>query len=1123
MIYRLLRQLRRLPKRRSQRVRFNLSAPEICEPRQLLSSVPVVNSPLPAAPSTLSQYDAGMVGFDASTGQWQANRYDGTQFVTETIADWDSAYTDQPTVFGDIWGNGIQDVIRYDSASGKLIADWLAGASITTGTISGWSAGMNLAYFTAQDINGDGRSDILGYDRNTGKWAVSISKPNNKYEARTAGLWDSSVQWSSVSFADLDGDGLQDIFGYNPTAKSWTILLGTSAGQFTKYTPANQNSNRTITRHVVASFDGTPGAEILEWDSNTGEWIATSFAGRTARSTVVGQWRTNATWVDVAVGDFWGTGRKAVIGRDDITDEWWATWSVGSGVSTRRLKSWGLGSYADTQFADLNQDGRTDIISRDVSTGRWYELTSSTSGSVSTILLAATNPTSRYDDVRFADLTGDGKLDILARKTETSSWDLLLSQSSESFQVVSYSIDYASFRSVNLATGDFNGDGKTNLFLRDSGTNNWLGLSVTGSSVVSQPWNQWNAYASNWTNATVLDFDGDGDNDLLARDAGTGDWWLTDFEGTRKTTRKIANWDPSSDWQYIQAVDFDGNGSQDLIGWNKSSGAWHCVQSDHSKIISTIIGTWDNSSNWTDILVVDLFGTGKPVVLGRNLLSGYWWGTWKTNDGTSTRYLTSFNPTRTYTNTTLVDFDGNGKESVVTFDASSGRWYSIQFIGNNFKQSLVANWNLSLDWQNIFVADLDGDGKESLYGRSLASGALVEVYSDVGGFTQRTLWTILPRETLDFSVVADTTGSGTQQVYFRSGLTKFWFQFGRDSNNSLSFSPIGTWQASSDWSAIQVADINRDGRDDLVGQTPSGAWTSVSKSNGQWNSGSTPVWNPALPTSSVRLTDVPGISNNSLKATILDATPGLQAALNANETLKAAALLRNWVANNINYALFNELLERDAPTLADNLLVTFAKDLAGASCGGYGYLMAATLNLFGIDALIVGIGKSSANLTHTTTVIPIRNGNSYDFYLVDATFNVSLVDSSSSAPVSYFSVVDNVIQGNTTGVAVEQGSVVNRRFLSTSNRNGSQGLVMTGVTPAGAYVHTWADYGLDDYLASISPTLAANNYSTGYEGFFKMMSQVIEVNVVRGSGQGNADALAAFKAKLTQRSLPFSS
>lgn len=1097
-----------------------LSVPEAFEARELLSAISVVNSPVEAANVATSQFDRGMIGFDEATGKWQANRYNGSEFVTETLADWDPRVGTVPTAFGDLWGTGQQNAIRYEASTGRLLGDWQAGTSISSGVISGWSAGMDLGYFLARDVNGDGRVDLLGYNRTNGSWGASISAPGNKYTARTIGTWDKSADWKYVTTADFDADGLLDLAGYNPAAKTWSLLLGTTSGGFTKPNGTIGNPSRNVGQALIANFNGVAGAEILEWDSSSGEWFSTSYAGRVVQTIMVGQWRATGNWGSVGIGDFWGTGRQAILGHDNLTNEWWITWSVGAGVTTRRLTTWGAGVYGNAQFLDLNQDGRTDILARNLTTGAWYQLSSTSTGNNSTLLVGQTVGGEVYDAIQVGDFTGDGKPDVLAHRTGSGRWDVLKSRASSGFEVSSLTVDFTEYRPSESTVGDADGDGRIEVLYRDQGTNNWVKVGWNGGAWGWSAWNPWNASADQWSNATTIDFDGDGDSDLLARDPQSGVWWLTEFEGSRRVTRKVGDWTPGGNWSRVQSVDFDGNGSQDMVGWNGATGEWWWLRRENGATVSSAIGKWDATVAWLDSQIVDLFGTGMPVLMGRNGTTGYWWGVWKTPNGTSSRQLTGFNPAKSYGDPRVVDFNGDGKESLVIRETTSGTWYAVQFVGNNFRGMTLGTWSNPSNWKDLFVADLDGDGKDSLYGRNQYSGALVEIYSTGGGFAQRSVWTVLPHESLDLSVVADPWGSGRDGILMRSALTGCWFALHQSSEGNFSFQQLGVWQATQGWNEVFVGDLNRDGREDLAGyKGGQGGWTWVSREGETWQSGSTPAWSGVSSWKSLSVSDVPGVGEASLRATILEMTPGLKEAVANNNQPLIASLVRNWVANNVDYALFNEMLERDAPTLADNFLVTFAKDQAGASCGGYGFLMAATLKLFGIDALIVSFGQTAGGLTHTTTVLPIKVGGEYRFQLVDATFNTTFIDEENGTPLSYFDVLDAVFEEEFDSLAIQQGSVENRHFLSKSDRSSLPGVELLGVNGAGVYAHRWEEYGLDDYVATIEPLLALYGYSYGFEGFLELMAKILEVNSLPVSGTAGAEALAAFRSQMAARGL----
>ncbi|HET6426539.1 MAG TPA: VCBS repeat-containing protein, partial [Planctomycetaceae bacterium] len=321
---------------------------ELLEPRQLPAA--------PAVSPTLSAADDGVVTLAVSTGEWQATRFDGSQFVAESLTTWSSIPEDIVTVQGDLWATGQKQLVHFEPATGLFQAEWISGSANSQGTVAGWMSGMDLQFLTARDLDHNGFDDLIAMDRHTGNWALSTFHAGNQSDSRFVGTWRADVNWQHVQFADLNADGWDDVVGYNPGDRTWNALLGGSSS-FTPVTFTDSTPAANIVDVRLADFDSRAGTDILYRNTTSGNWTAISLVSGQFQARTVGTWSTSGTWTDVLAVDFWGLGREAIVGRNVQSNQWQMTWSVGSGMTTAPISIWGTGSYADAFIADLNRDG----------------------------------------------------------------------------------------------------------------------------------------------------------------------------------------------------------------------------------------------------------------------------------------------------------------------------------------------------------------------------------------------------------------------------------------------------------------------------------------------------------------------------------------------------------------------------------------------------------------------------------------------------------------------------------------------------------------------------------------------------------------------------------------------
>jgi hypothetical protein len=118
-----------------------------------------------------------------------------------------------------------------------------------------------------------------------------------------------------------------------------------------------------------------------------------------------------------------------------------------------------------------------------------------------------------------------------------------------------------------VGTGDFDGDGKTDILWRDTAGD--LAIWFMNGTAISSAGSLGNVPQA-WSVAGTGDFDGDGKSDILWRDtAGDVALWLMNG-GTIASSVVIGN--VGSVWTVAQTGDYNGDGKSDILWRNTSTG-----------------------------------------------------------------------------------------------------------------------------------------------------------------------------------------------------------------------------------------------------------------------------------------------------------------------------------------------------------------------------------------------------------------------------------------------------------------------------------------------------------------------------------------------------------------------
>jgi hypothetical protein len=228
-------------------------------------------------------------------------------------------------------------------------------------------------------------------------------------------------------------------------------------------------------------------------------------------------------------------------------------------------------TWAVVGSGDFNGDSRADVLWRNVAGGQVYIQHQQAGVTLATSGFSPTVADQNWQVVAIADFDADGKSDLYWRNSVTGRNDLwLMDGAAPRVSTTVYTEPNTAWKV--RGSGDFNGDGRADVFWRNDTTGrNYLqfmnGASILGSSdytvdVADQAWQV----------VAIRDFDADGRDDLYWRNSQTGrnDLWLMNAAAI-KSFATVYN-EPNQNWQIVNSGDYNADGFADLMWRNASTG-----------------------------------------------------------------------------------------------------------------------------------------------------------------------------------------------------------------------------------------------------------------------------------------------------------------------------------------------------------------------------------------------------------------------------------------------------------------------------------------------------------------------------------------------------------------------
>ncbi|XP_032241050.2 uncharacterized protein LOC5515387 [Nematostella vectensis] len=291
--------------------------------------------------------------------------------------------------------------------------------------------------------------------------------------------------------------------------------------------------------------------------------------------------------------------------------------------------------------------------------------------------------------LHIGDFNGDGRSDMMCHDHSGSIW-VSLADGNGHFTKTSWhnkNFKWCGHPGSKLYTGDFNGDGRSDILCHDHVGSVWTSLATSGGSFTGSSWNRAKWFCGHQgSELHIGDFNGDGRSDILCHDH-SGNKWISYAQSNGGFNNKI-DWHKAMGWCYHQGsqlliADINGDGRDDLLCHDANGYKWVALANCHGQFTTT---SWQKGMNWcvgknaflmtgrfNDDARADLFchqsHSGMNwIALARhdvhNLFTGTDWTNFKWCGMTGEVYSG--------------DFNGDGKDDILCHEPHSGKkWISF--------------------------------------------------------------------------------------------------------------------------------------------------------------------------------------------------------------------------------------------------------------------------------------------------------------------------------------------------------------------------------------------------------------------------------------------------------------
>lgn len=701
----------------------------------------------------------------------------------------------------------LKDFWEYDSYTDK----WTRKADfpgVARSGATGFSIG-NKGYIGGgeQDYYGPYYADFWEYDPATDKWTRIADFPGVKRNL-AAGFSIGNKGYYGLGFTANTGDVFySDFWEYDPALDKWTRKADYGGGG------RNGAGSFSIDNkgYVGCGFNWEYGGwtrDFWEYDPATNKWTRKADFGGSAREYI------SAVGFSIGNKGYLGTGYP-----ERLKDFW--EYDLANNIWTRKADLGG-GARASANGFSIGSKGY--IGCGDAYPSYYKDLWEYTPGNVITVVPTITSfsPTSGHtsstvtiNGTNFSanpndDIVYFGAVRAVVASATTTKLKVYVPVGT-TYEPITVTVNGLTANSTKPFVVTFEG-----------GNNAFTQNSFAPKKDYALGYNPCGSY--------IGDFDGDGRTDMV-----TGDFNSSIISVLRNTSRRGSisfaqkkNFTAGNGNRSCTAGDLDGDGKLDIVTGNISANTISVLRNSGTKgNISFAPKTDFATGNSPGYAVIrDLDGDGKSEIIVTNFGSA----TFSVFRNTSAVGNISFDSRKDFTtalgnfNCAISDLDGDGKPDVVVGTEAPSNIFSVfqnTSTPGNISFAARLDYTTYPERQGVAIGDLDGDGKPDLaienFNNPDHSLSIFRNTSTNGTISFASKIDYSSGGTADFASITDLNGDGKPDII----LNNYWSNNisvlkNIGSNGVISFAPKVDYNTGSGPRFINAADIDGDGKPDIV-------------------------------------------------------------------------------------------------------------------------------------------------------------------------------------------------------------------------------------------------------------------------------------------------------------------